>query len=43
MRYIIEVEPFEGLCKVVFNHVWNYKDTHALWLDICAVHEGTKE
>ena len=22
--------------------MWNYKDTHALWSDICALHEGTK-
>ena len=21
---------------------WNHKDTHALWLDIYALHEGTK-
>ena len=22
--------------------MWNYKDAHALWSDICALHEGTK-
>ena len=22
--------------------MWKQKDTHALWLDICALHEGTK-
>ena len=26
---------FRGLCKDVFNHVRNHKDTHSLWLDIC--------
>ena len=33
---------FRGLCKDVFNRVRNHKDAHALWLDICALHEGTK-
>jgi hypothetical protein len=33
---------FRGLCKDVFNRVWNHKDAHALWSDICALHEGTK-
>ena len=33
---------FRGLCKDVFNRVQNHKDTHSLWLDICALHEGTK-
>ena len=33
---------FRGLCKDVFNHVRNHKDTHSLWLDICALYEGTK-
>jgi hypothetical protein len=33
---------FRGLCKDVFNRVRNHKDTHALWLDVCALHEGTK-
>ena len=33
---------FRYLCKDVFNHVWNDKDAHALWSDICALHEGTK-
>ena len=33
---------FRGLCKDIFNHVWNHKGTHALWSDICALHEGTK-
>ena len=22
--------------------MWNHKDAHALWSDICALHEGTK-
>jgi hypothetical protein len=22
--------------------VWDHKDTHALWLNICVLHEGTK-
>jgi hypothetical protein len=33
---------FRGLCKDVFNIVRNHKNTHALWSDICALHEGTK-
>ena len=33
--------PFRGLCKDVFNRVRNHKDAHALWLDICALHEWT--
>jgi hypothetical protein len=33
---------FRGLCKDVYNRVQNHKDTHALWSDICALHEGTK-
>ena len=33
---------FRGLCKDIFNHVRNHKDAHSLWLDICALHEGTK-
>ena len=33
---------FRGLCNDVFNHVRNHKDAHALWSDICALHEGTK-
>ena len=33
---------FRGLCKDVFNRVRNHKDVHALWSDICALHEGTK-
>ena len=33
---------FRGLCKDVFNHVRNHKDAHALWSDICVLHEGTK-
>ena len=33
---------FRGICKDVFNHVWNHKDAHALWLDICVLYEGTK-
>ena len=26
----------------MFNRVRNHKDAHALWLDVCALHEGTK-
>ena len=33
---------FKGLCKDVFNRVRIHKDAHALWSDICALHEGTK-
>ena len=33
---------FRGLCKDVFNHVRNHKYAHALWSDVCALHEGTK-
>ena len=33
---------FRVLYKDVFNHVRNHKDAHSLWLDICALHEGTK-
>ena len=33
---------FRGFCKDIFNRVWNHKDAHALWLDICALYEGTK-
>ena len=33
---------FRGLCKDMFNRVRNHKDAHALWSDICALHEGTK-
>ena len=33
---------FRGLCKDVFNHVGNHKVAHALWSDICTLHEGTK-
>jgi hypothetical protein len=33
--------PFRGLCKDVFNRVRNHKNAHDLWLDICALHEGT--
>ena len=32
----------QGLCKDAFNHVRNHKDAHALWSDVCALHEGTK-
>ena len=32
---------FRGLCKDMFNRVRNHKDVHALWSDICALHEGT--
>ena len=33
---------FRGLYKDVFNHVWNHKDAHQLWSDICVLHERTK-
>ena len=33
---------FRGLSKEVFNRVRNHKNAHALWSDICALHEGTK-
>ena len=33
---------FRGLCKDVFNRVWNHKDAHTLWSDVCALYEGTK-
>ena len=33
---------FRGLCKDVFNRVRNHKDAHALWSDVCTLHEGTK-
>ena len=33
---------FRGLCKDMFNRVRNHKDAYALWLDIYALHEGTK-
>jgi hypothetical protein len=33
---------FIGLFKEVFNQVHNPKDYHAIWLDICALHKGTK-
>ena len=33
---------FRGLCKDVFNRMWNHKDAHSVLLDICALYEGTK-
>ena len=33
---------FRGLYKDVFNRVRNHKDVHALWSDVCALHERTK-
>jgi hypothetical protein len=33
---------FRGLCKDVFNRVRNHKNCHDLWMDICALHEGTR-
>jgi hypothetical protein len=33
---------FRSLCKVVFNRVQNHKGAHALWSNICALHEETK-
>jgi hypothetical protein len=37
-----KIPSLEAFCEEVFNRVRNHKDTHALWLDICALHEGTK-
>ena len=35
--------PFlEAFCKDVFNRVRNHKNAHDLWMDICALHEGTR-
>ena len=33
---------FRGLCKDIFNRMWNHKDAHSVLLDICALYEGTK-
>ena len=33
---------FRGLCKEVFNRVRNHKTAHALWKELCALHEGSK-
>jgi hypothetical protein len=33
---------FIGLCKDMFSCVRNHKDAHALWSDVCALHERTK-
>jgi hypothetical protein len=33
---------FRGICKDVFNRVQNHKDDHALWSNICALHEGAR-
>jgi hypothetical protein len=33
---------FRDLCKDVFNIVRNHRNAHDLWMDICALHEGTK-
>jgi hypothetical protein len=33
---------FRGLGKDVFNRVCNAKNTHELWTNLCALHEGTK-
>jgi hypothetical protein len=33
---------FRCLCKDVFDRVRNYRNAHDLWMDICALHEGTK-
>jgi hypothetical protein len=33
---------FRGLCKDVFNRVRNHRNAHDLWMDICALHEGTR-
>jgi len=33
---------FRALCKEVFNRVRNHKTAHALWKELCALHEGSK-
>jgi len=33
---------FRGLCIEVFNRVWNHKNNHELWTELCALHEGSK-
>jgi hypothetical protein len=33
---------FRGLCKDVFNRVRNHRNVHDLWMDICALHEGSR-
>jgi hypothetical protein len=33
---------YRGLVKDIFNHVRNAKNTHELWENLCALHEGTK-
>ena len=38
----LEIPSLEAFCKDVFNRMRNHKDAHALWSDICALHDGTK-
>jgi hypothetical protein len=33
---------YQGLGKDIFNRVRNAKNTHELWENLCALHEGTK-
>jgi hypothetical protein len=33
---------FRGLCKDVFNRVRSHRNAYDLWMDICALHEGTR-
>jgi hypothetical protein len=33
---------FRGLCKDVFNRVRNHRNVNDLWMNICALHEGTR-
>jgi hypothetical protein len=33
---------YRGLGKDIFNRVRNTKNTHELWENLCALHEGTK-
>jgi len=33
---------FRCLCKEVFNRVRNHKDAHELWMELSALHEGSK-
>jgi len=33
---------FRGLCKEVFNCVWNHKTAYELWTELCALHEDPR-
>jgi hypothetical protein len=32
----------EAFAKMSFNRVRNHRNAHDLWMDICALHEGTR-